>query len=414
MEIKLTEKDYCKFKVDCVLLSEKVKEKKEEVLKHFSNAPCPGFRKGKASREAILTYYKSQLEESLKKALAEDAFHSAIFEKNLKPLGSPGFSSLFLKDGKFYCSFLVDVRPEFELLDVKNISIPKPATLPVEDVLNAKLEELRHRFGTTSFLTENDFVEKGDTVIVDYESKLDGVRNDTLSSESDVLELGKTGDADFTDNLLGMKLGETREFKYTPRTGSPSLKDHEFDVTLTLKNASRTVPCALDDDLAKKLNKNTFEELRDHVNKISLGIVNQKQRAELLQKLSAVLVESHDIKVQDWLVRKEAAYLVKSAKLDWSTLSEEDRSFWESAGLKNIKLSFILDKIRDSEPEAQLTDQEVLSEVKRVLGPQLRDDSNEALAEYLANMGHYSNVLFAKIKDEYALNFVLKHVKVVE
>lgn len=414
MEVNLTEKDYCKFQLDCVLPSNKISDKKEVVLKQFANAPCPGFRKGKASREAILIHYKSQVEESLKRALAEDAFHDAMFEKELKPIGSPNFLSLFIKSGKFYCSFVVDVRPSFDLIDIRNISVPKPAEMQVSDVLNEKLEELRNRFGNTLFLDDTHLVEKGDSVVVAYESKLDGIKNDSLSSESDVMEIGVSGDKEFTDNLVGMKVGETKEFTYSPKTGSPSIKDKEFTVTATVKNATRTTPCALDDELAKKLGKSNLNELTEHVNKIAVGIVANKQRNDMLQNISALLVESHDFRVQDWLVRKEAAYLAKSAKLDWASLAQEDRVFWDSVGLKNIKLSFILDKIRDVEPEAQLTDEEVLSEVKRVLGSQLRDGSNEALAEYLANMGHYSNVLFAKIKDDYALNFVLKNVKVVE
>jgi FKBP-type peptidyl-prolyl cis-trans isomerase (trigger factor) len=95
-------------------------------------------------------------------------------------------------------------------------------------------------------------------------------------------------------------------------------------------------------------------------------------------------------------------------------LSDDDKAHWSKVAERNVKLSFLLDKIREEEPEAQLTDQEVLGHLKRVLGNQLKDDSNEALAAYLAKMGHYSQVLFAKVKDEFALNFACKKVNILE
>jgi len=415
MSFELTEKDYCKFELNCVLSSAKVQSKKEEVLKQFSNAPCPGFRKGKASREAILTYYKSQVEESLKRALAEDAFHDGIFEKELRPIGTPNFSSLFIKDGKFYCTFTVDVRPTFELKNVRDFTVPNPHfPMTVESLLNEKLEELRNRFGETSFFTENDFVNNNDTVILSYESFLGDEKIESMCATSEVVEVGKSIDKDFSDNLLGMKLNEEREFVYNVKSGMPSLVGKDVKVKAVVSGGTKTTPCSLDDELAKKLNMESFEKLKEHVNKICMSIVDNNKKKQLIQSVSNLLVESHDFKVQDWLVNKEAVYLSKSAKLDWDKLSDEDKSVWLKTAEKNVKLSLVLDKVREVEPEAQLTDQEVLGYLKRSLANQLENDSNEALAAYLAKMGHYSQVLFAKVKDEYALEFVLKNVKVVE
>lgn len=416
MNFELTEKDYCKFELNCVLSSDKVKTKKEEVLKSFANAPCPGFRKGKASKEAILTYYKSQVEESLKRALAEDAFHDAIFDKDLRPIGSPTFSSLFIKDNKFYCTFLVDVRPTFELKDVKEIVVPKPSqSLTIEDLTNQKLEELRNRFGDVKFFTVDDFVQDGDSLIVSYTSTLeDGTVVEQLTSESEVIEVGKSVDKDFSDNLLGMKLNETRDFPYKVKSNLPSLTDKTVNVKVTLSNATKVTPCSLDNTLAEKVGKSNYDDLVNYVKTISAGILENKLKADLAQSISNTLVETHSFKVQDWLVKKESMYLTKSAKLNYESLSDEDKAHWDRVAEKNVKLSFVLDKVREVHPEAQLSDQEVLAHLKRALSGQLKDDSNESLAAYLAKMGHYSQVLFAKIRDEFALGFVAKNVKVVE
>jgi len=414
MNFELKELDYCKFELNCVLSSEKVKEKKEDVLKQFKNAPCPGYRKGKASREALLTYYKSQIEESLKRALAEEAFHDGVFDKELRPIGSPSFSSLFIKDGKFYCTFSVDVRPSFDLADIRSLTVPLPqSNLKHEDILNEKLEEIRNRFGDTSFFDENSFVQDNDTIVLDSSSFFDGNEVTELKFDSSVVLVGKDLEKDFSDNLLGMKLNEEREFPYKVTKESSPYFDKVLTVKAKVTNGTKTIPAPLDDTLAKKVGKESFNELREFVSTIATKIMEENSKKQMLQSVSNLLVESHNFKVQDWLLLKEAAYLAKSAKVDFSSLSEEDKNTWKRMAEKNVKLSFILDKVREVEPEAQVTDQEVLSHLKRSLGPHLKDDSNEALAQYLAQLGHYSQVLFAKIKDEYALNFVVKNVKVV-
>lgn len=416
MNISVKEVDYCKFEFDVATNKEMVDKKKQEVLSHFKNATCPGYRKGKAPKEAILTHYKSQVEESLKRALAEEVFHDAVFEKDLKNLGSPVFKSMFVKDGKFYCSFVVDTVPKFELKDVKSLQVPRPVNQEsVSDVANQKMEELRQRFGETVFYSTSDFVENGDSVILSYKA-FDGEELiPQLCAESEVVTVGTKTDKDFSDNLLGMQLNEEREFDYTIKPNAQSsLANKQVKFKVKLTNGTKTKPHALNNELAAKMNKENLLELQEHVNKIASGIVDSRFKQMLQTSVSSVLTEMHDFKVQDWLVEKEAMLICKAAKLDFQSLNDEDKKMWLKLGEKNVKLSLVLEKVRESEPEAQLTDQEVLEHLKRLLANELVDNSNEALLSYLGKMGNYAHVLFARVKDEFALNYVVSKCKFVE
>ena len=127
MQIQVTELEPCKLSVVYEADAEQILNKRGEIITSFKKAPVPGFRPGKASVDAIKRHYNTQIEESLKRALAEDAYHNTLFEKKIKPHGAPKFNSALLADGKFTCEFEVLTKPAFELASFKGMDIPKPA-----------------------------------------------------------------------------------------------------------------------------------------------------------------------------------------------------------------------------------------------------------------------------------------------
>src|SRR5271166_2882559 len=150
MKTELVETEPCKFSVHCEANFLEISDKRVEVEKAFQKAPVPGNRPGKASVQAIRSHYSKQIDESLKRALAESSYHEAIFEHKLRVHGAPKFNTLFLDGGKFTTDFEVYVKPDFELLDWKKLEIPKPHDNQDATEVSAKMmQELRERLGDT-------------------------------------------------------------------------------------------------------------------------------------------------------------------------------------------------------------------------------------------------------------------------
>lgn len=413
MQIYVNEIEPCKLQIQYHADVEQVNNKKAEVLNTFKRAPVPGYRPGKANLNAIKMYYKTQIDESLKRALAEEAYHNTLFEKSLKPHGTPSFTSLFLIDNKFSCEFQLHTKPAFELSQYKNLEIPKPVeTESASHVSEKMLEELRHRFGEVTPYSEDDFVQLGDKIIVDYQGFLDDKLVDNLVAEGEMLTVGKNSLPDFDTNLLGMKIGDTREFSIkVPEDGLPSLAGKVINFRLIVNMGSKTTPCALDDNLAAKLGKKDFAELRDFVLGSAQAQLANKQRLALTESVAKRLVQDNQFTVPSWMAVSEARYIAQSAKINWETLSVQDRDKYVEMANSNVKLSLILDKIRESEPDAQLTDQEVFDIVKRNLPTQ--QASVDDILQQMSKTG-YLQVLFTRIKDEHVLDFVVKSTKFVE
>lgn len=415
MDIAIQELEPCKLTIRYIADAGEILEKRGQVLEAFKKAPVPGFRSGKASINAIKMHYRTQIEESLKRALAEEAYHNTLFEKKLRPHGAPRFNSLMMADGKFICEFDLFIKPNFVSPQFRGLEIPKPHQSIDEVELSEKmLQELRMKYGDVRPYTEEDFVQEGDNIIIDYEGSLDGVKLDIMTAQGEMLTVGKSQLLEFDNSLVGMKLGETREFNLlVPEKSLPSLSGKIVHFIVTLNMGSKTTPCPLDDTLALKIGKQNIAELREFVRGSATANISNSFRTLVNDAVAHKLLDLTSVEVPNWLVLSEAKYLVHQAKVDWEKLEDLDKSKYMDMATKNVKLSLILDKIREEEPEAQLTDQEVFEIIKSSL---LKTASASSIDEVMQEMNKtgYLQILFSRIRDEYALDFVVKSIRIME
>jgi len=413
IEVKEIEK--CKLSVHYETDAEAILNKRAEILNAFKKAPTPGFRPGKSSIDSIKIHYKDQIEDALKRALAEDAFHNTLFEKKIRPHGAPSFNSLMIENGKFTCDFELLTKPDFILAPFKDQEIPKPHQTETVSTISEKImQDLRVKFGESNPYEESDKVESGDNVIVNYQGSIDGEIIPSLCAEGEMLAIGGSQMFSFDENLIGMKMDEERNFDLTvPEGGLPSLVGKTINFTAKIIMGSKTVPMPLNDDLAKKLNKETYLELKEAVNAQAAANLHNAEKLQLNNAISAKLVADNEIDVPNWMSVSEAKYLAHNSKLDWEKIPDQDKEKFIEMGEKNVKLSLVLDKVRETEPDAQLSDQEVFNIIKQNLAKTKTQTSLDDVIKEMQRTG-YLQILFSRIKDEFALDFITKSVKVVE
>lgn len=430
MEISINELNDNKIDVSCILNKEDIDKKRDEVLNIFKNAQVPGFRKNKASLEVIKIHYRKQIDEALSRALAEEAYHNTLFEKEIKPFGLPEFKSFNLEGNKFTCEFSMFKKPEFTLANYKGLEIPKQDTgFNSTELMQEFLQQTRRRFGESNPFTPEDIIQDTDDVIIDYKAFLtndDGseIELANLSAEGELLTIGKSKLIGFDDHLIGMKIGEKKSFVLQiPDTGLPSVAGKMVKFEVSFQMGNKITPAPLNDDLAVKVKKTgeniaqlmqseTILELERAVSEIaSVNVENQKRLAQVNQ-LSARLIDDNEFDVPHWLTLSEAQYLAQNSKLDWETLSDEDKVKFLSMSENNVRLSLILDKVRDEEPEAQLSDQEVVEMVKSAVSKTNPDNTEEVLTQM--SQSGYLNVLVARLRDEHTIDWILKQSKIIE
>lgn len=414
MEIQVNEVEYCKMDVDCLASMDEITSKKNEVLKSFKNAPVPGFRKGKASLNDVGTHYKKQIQESLKRAMAEEAYHNFIFEKNVKPLSQPSFTNVFLNNSSFECKFSIYTKPVFELKEYKNFEVPKAhAVLSESDFVEDVLQKLRVKHGTSASFSEHDFVQEKDALVINYVGSVDGVEAPELTASGELIQLGNPSLKYFETNLLGMKVGESRSFKVQVEDGNPNFIGKEVTFSVDLLSGSKNVANPLDDEFAKKVNFENLEALRTNVHGLYTQYVSEQTRSQMINQVSARLVANHDFKVPEFLSAQEAKYLAHGSRANWDDLADEEKAALIEKAEKNVKLSLVLDKVREEEPEAQLSEEETLDFIRKHLTMYFKQGDVEAHIQKMFKTGELT-VFAQRVRDEHVLDFVVKTCKQVE
>jgi trigger factor len=414
MQIQVEETGDCQLNIHYEADQEQILSKQKEVVSLFKKAPVKGFRKGKAPLNVIKNHYKAQIEDSLKRALTEEAYHNTLFEKNIKAYGTPEFKTVFLQKDKFTCEFSMRKKPDFELAPFKDMEVVRPAADKTADVLYEEImQDLRVRFADSVPFDENDSCQMNDNVILNYQVFNGEEHLTAFDAEGEVATVGKSRMPGFDDALLGMKSGETREFLLTvPEDGTmPEIAGKTLKFVVTLVLGSKVNPMPLNDELAKKCNKETFDELKSYIMSVAGAKIAEIAKNKLLNQLINRLVADNNIQVPDWLQLSEAQHLAAQSNLDWNAIEESLKTSFLESATNNVKLSLILDRVREEEPEAQLSDQEVVDMIRGTMAKG-QVDVTEKLNQM--NQSGYLPILVARVRDENTLDFILNHSKVVE
>jgi trigger factor len=197
-----------------------------EVVKGFRQvARIPGFRPGKAPQNVVEAKFRKEIQEELTKKLVSETTREAIREKGLKVLSISEVDGVELTPEKVmrFTATLI-TSPEFELPEYKGIQVKVPPNEVTDQEVEQNLQKLRERHATFSDV-EGRALEMNDFAVIDYATTLEGRPLLEVEAKAPKILGGGTDfwiklDENtflkgFSDRLVGMQIGETRDFDLT-------------------------------------------------------------------------------------------------------------------------------------------------------------------------------------------------------
>jgi FKBP-type peptidyl-prolyl cis-trans isomerase (trigger factor) len=139
--------------------------------------------------------------------------------------------------------------------------------------------------------------------------------------------------------------------------------------------------------------------------------VKELEKSGIIDQITKRLIAGHDFKVPDWISVAEAQVNARNNNKDWASIQDNEKELFIKSAEDNIRLSLILDKIREDEPEAQLTQEELLKIALTNL--QQHTQEPQKVFEELYKNGQLG-LFLNRIKDEYTLDFLSKNCKIIE
>lgn len=344
----------------------------------------PGFRKGRVPRQIFNKMYGEEaLYQDALNALLPEAYANAVSESKIKPVSQPEINVESMeKDSAWVLSAKVTVEPEVELGEYKGLEVMKHST-DVSDKEVADELERRRQQQAELVLKEDEPAAEGDTVVIDFEGKVDGKPFDGGKAENYSLELGsKTFIPGFEDQLVGHKAGDEVEVKVTfpddYQAKDLQGKDAVFEVKIH-EVKQKELP-ELDDDFAKDIDDDvdTLEELKA---KVKDEIKEQKEAAaknavqeEAISKAveNAKIGDIPEAMIEDDVQRQMDQYFSGMQQqginpdmyFKLTGTSEEDlRKQFREGSEERVKTNLVLEAIVERE-NIEVSEDEINDEIK--------------------------------------------------
>lgn len=276
MEVSTSNRDDGKTQVVVTLTADEVKKHIDRAFKDFSKTRIPGFRAGKAPRKVIEQNFGGHdaVYAQITSDMINDVATTAIDGQDIIFIGDPEFEETDLvADGEGYTfTMFGDVKPLVELDSYEPVEISMPTEEATQADIDMQLAALQDYYN--GFETVDRAAKDGDFVMVKLESTADGKPVDSLTNESRLVEIGGAMmPEELTSQFVGMKPGDEKEFDFSTEFGD-DLSGKDIHTKVTVKEVRERETPALDDDFAKKVGFDTYDEL---VEQLKTEITNTKK-----------------------------------------------------------------------------------------------------------------------------------------
>ncbi|MBO4388216.1 MAG: trigger factor [Spirochaetales bacterium] len=291
-----------------------------DLAKYARQLTIPGFRKGKAPVSIIESKFgdtiinetfTNMLDKAVEAIFSPKEGESEV-EEQYRPLDNRAMNlanedEIFpIKKGQdIVCQIKYDVYPQFELGTYKGLTVEYPFTEYDPKSEDAEIESIRTRNAVIQEKSGSDAA-VGDIATIDLaELAADGTEIADSKKDAYVFTLSDPGSApyDFDSDIVGMKVGETKQFEktYAEQSAWPG-QTKTWKVTLT-KLKVRVLP-ELDDDFAQDVSEDykTMADMREAVHKKCFEQYEEQAKAAKVDAILTAVEKATAIEVPELMI----------------------------------------------------------------------------------------------------------------
>ena len=281
----------------------------------------PGFRPGKVPANLVKKMHGAALRgEALQEAL-NDGVNQVISSNGLRPATQPqvDVDGELPADGDARFTVSLEILPTIDDVKIDDLALEK-LVVPADDAaMDAALARLAESAQRTEPAPAKHKAKTGDTVVIDYEGTVDGVKFDGGTGEGMRVKIG-SGQLipGFEDQLVGAKANQQLTIKVTfPEDyGAANLAGKPAEFAITVQAVEVPAETKIDDEFAKGFGLDSLDALKEILKDQLDAELGGLSRTHLKRKLLDTLAARHDFDVPETMVDAEFEQI-------WQTLEAE-------------------------------------------------------------------------------------------
>lgn len=274
-----------------------------------------GFRKGKAPLDHIAREYGQQLHEEVIRFILDVHIQKLVKEHELRLIHAPQCE---LKKAKDDVAFSVRffLFPEIKEPQWDKIILEKKLyQIEDKDVEDALLRICESR---RNFTSSGKPAQKGDRVVIDYETSLRGKKLDKGAGKDAMVLLGgkmplEGLEAKLTEAQKGASFTLTAPL---PDAFGDELKGKKADFAITVKDVLSAPPLRMDEALAKQLGCASLVDLKKRLKDSLIKEGQQISQRKLIDEFMNNFSKSLDVHIAEHVIEAEAKRIMGERKKD--------------------------------------------------------------------------------------------------
>lgn len=276
-----------------------VEEGLEQAFQRNKNeVSIPGFRKGKVTKQLFFQKFGEEaLYQQAMDIVLPAAYEAAIDEAGITPVGRPNIEPVSMNKGEAWTlKAVVKTAPAIKLGEYLNLEVEAQDEEVADADVDAEIKRLQDGQAELVLQEESVKAENGDTVVIDFDGSVNGVKFDGGQGKDFSLALG-SGQfiPGFEEQLVGHTAGEDVNVNVTfPEDyQAADLAGKEALFEVTIHELKRKELPELDDEFAKDVDEEveTLAELKE---KTSKKLADEKAQAAKAAFEEAVISKAVD------------------------------------------------------------------------------------------------------------------------
>ncbi len=355
----------------------------DKVVKHVAEkVEIPGFRKGKAPKEAIISHSKEHIQEDIANEVINLKFPTIVEAEKIQPISYVAINSINLTE-TFEVVFNVDVYPEFEVANYKGLSVEKGTFEITDEKVDAEIENLLNGQSKLEEVKDEKYkAEMGDTLDLAFEGSIDGVPFPGGKADSHELKLGsKTFIDNFEEQLVGYVKGQEGDItvKFPEEYHAKELAGKPAVFKVKINAIKKLVKPELNDEFAKSLSYESVEDLKAKKAEEITKRENDRIENEYVGKLIEEISKNTTIEIPKSMVKAEIEARMREMEYQLSSQGFKMDDYFKMMGADReafmaqiapsaeakVKTDLILDKIAVLE-KIEVSEEELKEKMKEV------------------------------------------------
>ena len=281
----------------------------------------PGFRPGKVPPNLVRKMHGEALRGEALQAAVSDGVQQLLSENNLRPAAQPqvDLQGEIVDGGDVGFKIAMEILPTVEDVRIDDLALEKLIVGSDDTAMDAALQRLAGQAQRSEPAPAKHKARTGDTVIIDFEGRVEGELFDGGKGEAMRVTLGSGSlIPGFEDQLVGAKANDERTVKVTfPEDYNVAyLKGKPAEFAIVVQGVETPVDARFDDEFAKGFGIDSIDALKEILKDQLDNELESLTRTHMKRKLLDTLASRHDFDVPETMVDGEFDQI-------WAQLDQE-------------------------------------------------------------------------------------------